>query len=98
MEFFEVLEKRRSIRAYKKKEVEKEKLKKILETANLAPSAGNLQSYKIFVVKGKKKEEMVASNYFHQEFLSEAPVVLIFCADQRTSPRYGERGEKLYSV
>ncbi|RMF30337.1 MAG: nitroreductase, partial [Candidatus Nitrosothermus koennekii] len=45
MDFFDVIENRHSIRAYKDREVEEEKLLKILEVVRKAPSAGNLQAY-----------------------------------------------------
>ncbi|HSB15919.1 MAG TPA: nitroreductase family protein [Bryobacteraceae bacterium] len=51
MDYFEAVRKRQSIRAYQPKPVEEEKLLRILETANAAPSAGNLQAYDIFVVR-----------------------------------------------
>lgn len=41
MEFEDVVGKRKSIRKFKRKNIEK-----ILEDVNLAPSAGNLQAYK----------------------------------------------------
>ncbi len=43
MEFFKVVHNRHSIRAFAAQEIEPEKVQKILETANAAPSAGNLQ-------------------------------------------------------
>ena len=42
MDFFEVIEKRYSVRAYQTKPVEQEKLGQILEAAKLAPTAANL--------------------------------------------------------
>jgi nitroreductase len=42
MDFFEVTEKRRSIRKFKPDPVAREDLKKILEARRLAPSDGNL--------------------------------------------------------
>lgn len=56
MEFFDVVKKRQSIRAYKKKEIEDEKIRKILEAANSAPSAGNLQAYEIVLVRDEKRK------------------------------------------
>ena len=41
MDFFELIEKRYSVRAYQSRPVEAEKLNKILEAANLAPTAAN---------------------------------------------------------
>ncbi|RLI23837.1 nitroreductase, partial [Candidatus Bathyarchaeota archaeon] len=41
LSFFETVERRRSIRSYQPKPVEEDKIVKILETVNLAPSAGD---------------------------------------------------------
>jgi nitroreductase len=97
MEFFEVLEKRHSTRSFKNKEVEEEKIKKIMEAINSAPSAGNLQSYKVFIIKDKEEKKKLVDASFGQEFIAEAPIVFVFCADQKNH-RYGERGKKLYSL
>jgi nitroreductase len=97
--FFSVLDERRSIRAYKKKDVEKEKLDRILTAANSAPSAGNLQAYEIVLVKEKKTKEALAAASLSHDFIAEAPVVLVFCANQeRSAVRYGRRGHDLYSI
>lgn len=99
MEFFEVIARRRSIRAYSSKPVEEKKLRRIFEAANLAPSAGNLQAYQVYVVKKKDKKEELAKAAFDQTFLAEAPVCLVFCADpSRSAARYGSRGADLYSI
>ncbi len=99
MKFEEAVKSRRSVRAYESKDVEEEKLRKILELTNLAPSAGNLQSYKVFVVKNEEKRVELARAAFGQDFLTQAPVVLVFCADpEKSASRYGERGRELYSL
>lgn len=51
MDVFEVIEKRRSVRKYKPLSVPNEDLKKILEAARLAPSAGNRQPWRFIVVQ-----------------------------------------------
>jgi nitroreductase len=99
MEFQDVIEKRHSVRSYENKEIEKEKLMHILEATNRAPSAGNLQSYRIHRVadQEKKEELMIASN--EQEALLSAPVVLVFAANEtEAASKYGERGAALFSV
>jgi nitroreductase len=99
MDFFEVINQRHSIRAYKIEPVEPEKLQKILEAANKAPSAGNLQAYEIYLVcDDKHKTALIAATY-DQEFLAQAPLVLVFCAHaNRSASRYKERGIELYCV
>ncbi|MEM5831550.1 MAG: nitroreductase family protein [Candidatus Aenigmatarchaeota archaeon] len=99
MDFEAVVKNRHSIRAFLQKEIEEEKLKKILELANLAPSAGNLQAYEIFVVKDKVKKEKLAFAAYSQDFIKEAPIVLVFCANpSRSEIKYGERGRDLYCI
>ncbi len=98
MEFFDVIKNRYSIRRFKEKEVEDEKLRLIFETVNLAPSAGNLQAYDIFLIRDKNKKELLAKASYDQNFIKQAPVVLIFCANTKRSEYYGEKGRKLYCL
>ena len=99
MEFEELVKVRRSIRAFQPRPVEEEKLRKILIAANLAPSAGNLQAYEIYVVKDREIKRKLAKAALDQDFIAEAPVVLVFCANPlRSAVRYGKRGERLYCV
>lgn len=99
MEFEEVLKARHSIRSYLNKPIEEWKLEKVLKAANMAPSAGNLQAYEIFVVTDAGLKRALARAAYYQWFIEEAPVVLVFCANPlRSATVYGERGIKLYSV
>lgn len=99
MDFFEVIEKRRSVRAYLSRDVEEDKLKKVLDAALQAPSAGNLQAYRIFLTKNPEMRERLAEASFGQQFVAEAPVVLVFCAlPEKSSARYGKRGAELYCI
>lgn len=99
VDFFDILEKRKSIRAFLGKDVEKEKIAELLDAINSAPSAGNLQAYKIVVVKTQKTKEALAAAALGQGFIGEAPVVLVFLADAaRASSKYGNRGASLYAV
>ena len=95
----EVLKRRRSVRAYKPQMVEVDKLKRIFEAANLAPSAGNLQAYQVYTVKEEGKRKALTKAAYDQEFITQAPICLVFCADpERSAERYGKRGSELYSV
>ena len=99
MEFFEVLRKRHSIRRFKEKKIEKDKIRKLLEAANTAPSAGNLQAYQIILVRDKDTSKKLAHVAWDQDFIHQAPVNLVFCADGlRSAQGYGMRGETLYSI
>lgn len=99
MELFDLIKKRQSIRVFQEKPVEEEKVKKILEAANSAPSAGNLQAYEIVVVRDKKIKEKLCQVALGQDPILFAPVVFVFfTSPARSGLKYGERGEKLYSL
>lgn len=98
MGFFEVAEKRHSVRSFKKKPVEEEKLQRILNAISAAPSAGNLKAYKLTVVRDAKQKEALAGAALGQTFVAEAPIVLVFSADkEKSAARYGKRAG-LYSL
>ena len=99
MEFFDALKARHSVRAYADTPVEAEKLDQILDVVNLAPSAGNLQAFEVYIVtRADLRSELVAAAS-GQDFLAQAPVVLVFCAcAARSAERYGKRGISLYCI
>jgi len=75
MEFFDVIKNRYSVRGYKDKSVEKEKLDKVLEAGRLAPTGVNYQGFKIFVIDTKEHKEALKKIY-SQPWFVEAPLVL----------------------
>jgi nitroreductase len=99
MEFTDMIRNRHSIRSFTDQPVEADKLQQILEAANLAPSAGNLQAYDIYVVTKAKKRQELSRAAGIQEFITGAPVSLVFCTHpELTEGRYSERGTRLYTV
>jgi len=79
MEFFELINKRYSVRAYQSKPVEKEKLQKVLEAANLAPTAANKQPFRFFVIHTQGRESELKRIY-SREWFYKAPLVICACA------------------
>ncbi|MCS7314309.1 MAG: nitroreductase family protein [Bryobacterales bacterium] len=99
MEFFDLIRARRSVRAYAPRPVEEDKVQQILTAANLAPSAGNLQAYEIYLVRDRQVRVELARASLDQWFVSEAPVALVFCAHpERSASKYGRRGARLYAL
>jgi nitroreductase len=99
MDYFEIVNERHSIRAYENKLVEPEKLQQILRAVNRAPSAGNLQAYELYLTCDEKCKSALVAAAYHQEFVAQAPLVLVFCAHaDRSAVRYKERGIDLYCV
>jgi len=96
--FKDLASKRKSIRIFSPKEISDEVIREILETAILAPSAGNLQSWEFILIKDIETKKKLAKIAYGQNFISSAPVVIIICANKERSVRkYGERGN-LYSI
>ena len=99
VDLFEVIRRRRSVRAFAPEAVEAEKVAQVLAAANAAPSAGNLQGYEIFRVTHEKERVALARAALDQFFIAQAPVVLVFCANQaRSAAKYRERGARLYAI
>ncbi len=96
-EKLDIIFRRVSIRKFENRDVDDEILNLILEAANAAPSAGNLQARDFIVVKSRETKERLAKAALKQMFIAEAPVVVVVCANYPRSMRvYGERG-RLYA-
>ena len=80
MEVMEAIQKRRSVRAYEPREVEEEKLLRILEAGRLSPSASNRQERRFVVVKDAGMRKLLSEAAKNQKFVAEAPVVIVACA------------------
>ncbi|OYT42027.1 MAG: nitroreductase [Candidatus Altiarchaeales archaeon ex4484_43] len=99
MDILDIIKNRRSIRHFSPRDVESDKIDKILEAAKWAPSAGNLQARDLILIKDPKTRDKIATAALNQGFISEAPIVIVVCANRRRSGyRYGRRGELLYCI
>lgn len=87
MELMDVMRNRMAVRKYDDRPVEKEVLEKILEAGNLAPTAKNLQSQRIFVCQSSeslaKIDQITPCRY-------NASTVLLICGDVNDSYSNGE--------
>ena len=80
MNFTEIALNRQSCRAYNpEREVENDKLMRILESARLAPSACNGQPYQITVCRGDvaKQVAKATQGLGMNKFASDAPILLV---------------------
>lgn len=99
MDFFAVVEHRHSCRAFEIRDVEPNKLDRILGAARLAPSAGDLQAFMVVAVRENGRRSEFAEAAYGQDFIAQAPVVLAFLADERRGEaKCQERGAALFSV
>lgn len=88
MNFTEIAMQRQSCRSYdESKDIEQEKLDRILESARLSPSACNGQPYHVTVCKGdaaKKVAELTAGMGLNK-FAVQAPVCLVISEEDYNS-------------
>lgn len=89
MEFYDVIRRRRSVRKYKKDEVEEEKLERILDSARLAPSAANVQPWVFYVVRDERLKSRLKSAY-GQEWFYTAPLIIVGCANAESAWKRGD--------
>ena len=79
MEFLELAKERYSCRKFSPKPIEPEKLAKILEAGNIAPTAGNYQPQKIYVLQS---DEAIAKVNGQSKCIYGAKTVLMFAYDE----------------
>lgn len=79
MSILDTIEKRYSMRGFEDKPVEDKKLEEILKAAQLAPTGVNKQAFKVYVVDTKKNYDALKEVY-PQDWLLEAPYVLVVCS------------------
>ncbi|MFC1958061.1 nitroreductase family protein [Chloroflexota bacterium] len=84
METLEAIKSRASLKTHlSPREIEQEKITKILDAARLAPSARNMQPWRFIIVKGKEAIRKLASEVLPEgnRVIEEAPVIIIACAN-----------------
>ena len=77
----EELNKHRTIRKYLTKPIDSELITSLLETACRASNTGNMQVYSVIVTTEDKIKSKLSPAHFNQPMVTQAPVVLTFCAD-----------------
>lgn len=81
---------RRSIRKYQNKEVDNELINKLLTESERTQTMGNLQLYSVVITHSDEQKRKLAPAHFHQPMVTQAPVVLTFCADFRRTTSWAE--------
>lgn len=77
----EAIQQRRSIRSFKRTPVPDEMILEMLEAARLAPSASNSQPWRFVVVTDPEEKKALRGLCMNQEFIEDAGVDFIICAD-----------------
>ena len=96
MDFYQVIEKRKSIRKFKPDVIEKEKLKRIFYAAQYAPSWKNLQCWRFMAIDDKEtiaKIKSCCDEWNQKIFTDDIPMIVILFAFEADS---GVRDGKEY--
>jgi len=89
-DFFQVLQKRRSIRRYKPYAIPHSDLEKILQAARLAPSTNNSQSWRFIVVKEPQTIALLGQPT-QQKFIANANAIIVVLGEQQNTCCPGNR-------
>jgi nitroreductase len=79
MDFFNLIQQRYSVRAYKPDPVEDDKVQQVLNAARLAPTAVNRQPFQLLVIDTAGRQAELKRIYA-RDWFSQAPLVIGICA------------------
>jgi len=95
MELELAIKKRRSVRTYRKADIDKETIAHLLDLARYTPSSMNGQPWHFVVIRSspiKKRIAEIKNRYcpaeklmFQADFIKSAPVVMVVCVDKKRS-------------
>ncbi|MCD4741510.1 MAG: nitroreductase family protein [Desulfobacteraceae bacterium] len=80
--FFKLIEKRRSIRKFKQKKIERKKIDKLIEAALRAPSSRGFNPWRFIVIDNKDILYKLSESKPHgSSFLKDAALGIVVCGD-----------------
>ena len=82
---------RKSIRKYAARPVDDALLNDLLQQAERTQTMGNLQLYSVVVTRSDEMKRLLAPAHFNQPMVTQAPVVLTFCADYHRTTEWALR-------
>jgi nitroreductase len=84
---------RRTVRKYEERDIDSGLLERLLTAGTRASTTGNMQLYSIIVTRDREMKSRLAPAHFNQPMVTEAPVVLTFCADFNRFSRWCRQRE-----
>lgn len=91
MEFMELLSKRRSIRKYQEKPIEKELIDKLLDAALMAPSGKSKNPWDFIVIEEKETLQILSQSKPHgAKMLEQAALAIVVVGDPTVSDTWVE--------
>jgi nitroreductase / dihydropteridine reductase len=81
MQFKDIVMQRYATKKFDGKKISEDKISELLELVRFAPSALNLQPWKIKIVTGQNVKEQLLPASYNQEQVTSCSHLLVFCAD-----------------
>ncbi len=82
MNIYDLIAQRKSIRKYEDREIEQDKLERVLNAARLAPSGKNVQAWKFIVVRDPERKEKLVEACKGQKFMAQADVAVAVAVNE----------------
>jgi nitroreductase len=99
MDFDECLKTRRSVKTFTDKKIKDKDINEVLDSIRYAPNSGNLQNWRLILVKDQKKKEQLKKTAFNQEWIDQAPISIVVCSDDKDVEKfYGKKSSKKFCI
>lgn len=89
VDFFDVINKRHSVRAYTEEAISNEDIESLLRSAMRAPSAANEQPWEFVVIRDKAILEKVGGINSWARYANKAPVAILVCLNEQKEKEKG---------
>jgi len=97
MKVLELIKKRRSVRAYKDKDIETDAITKLIEAAIWSPSGSNIHAWSLVILQKEENIRMIKA--FSPGLLGDPATLFILCADKKKAyEKGGELGRDVLSL
>lgn len=96
MEFFEALQRRRSVRKYTSKPVPADIMAKILDAALIAPNSSNMQTWEFYWVRSPEKKEALVKACLGQNAARTAQELIVVVSDDSLWKRNSKELFKIF--
>lgn len=97
MDFSDVLKERKCVRNYSAKNVRLDEIMAICEASRYSPMAGNIYTIRLVLVHDKETKVKLAEAALGQDFIIDAPYVIVVCSDLSNLARSYPEHASVYS-
>jgi len=93
VDFYDVTATRRSVRSFKPGPIAEAVLQRVLNAARIAPSGSSRQPTRFILIRDRNRAEQLVPLCHHQQFIAQAPVLIVACGQDIGINRGGYMGK-----